>query len=331
MNSTPLLEVRNLTKTFAAGGLIKKRWLYAVDRVSFSVPGDPPTITTLAGESGSGKSTVSRLILGLMKPSGGEILFEGTPLTQILAEDRHAYFRRVQAIFQDPYQVYNPFYMVDRFLETPIRKFRLARSESQARELIEEALEAVGLSGERVLGRYPHQLSGGEAQRVAIARALLLRPRLLIADEPVSMVDMSLRAGILNVLLKLKQDFGMSIIFVTHDLSVAYYLSDRIILLNRGRIVEMGDVQKIIRHPLHPYAQELMRSIPVPNPRHRWPREERLEVGQESFGRAVGCIFLERCPHPQENRCNIAPDLIEVEPDHLVACHMVQPDGNPWD
>jgi peptide/nickel transport system ATP-binding protein len=327
MSLMPLLEVRSLTKTFAVGGFIRKRYLYAVDRVSFTVPGEPPTITALAGESGSGKTTISRLILGLMKPSGGEILFEGQPLAEILKCNRHAYFRRVQAVFQDPYQVYNPFYTVDRFLQTPIRKFHLASSEGEARSLIEGALEAVGLSGERVLGRYPHQLSGGEAQRVAIARALLLRPRLLIADEPVSMVDMSLRAGILNVLLKLKQDFGMSIIFVTHDLSVAYYLSDRIILLNRGRIVEMGDVEKVITRPLHPYVQELMRSIPVPNPRHRWPREKRGEPVVESFGRSAGCIFLERCPHPRAHCRDVAPPLLELEPDHFVACHAVHPDS----
>lgn len=322
MSSTPLLEVRNLTKTFAVGGLLKKRHLYAVDDVSFSIPGDPPTITTLAGESGSGKTTISRLILGLMRPSAGEVLFEGTSLAKIMAGDRRAYFRRVQAVFQDPYQVYNPFYTVDRFLEMPIRKFGLASSEREARELGDRALEAVGLSAERVRGRYPHQLSGGEAQRVAIARALLPTPKLLVADEPVSMVDMSLRAGILNVLLKLKENFGMSIIFVTHDLSVAYYLSDRIILLNRGRIVEMGDVQKVITNPLHPYSQELLRSIPVPNPRHRWAREAALDSGQESFGRTAGCIFQERCPVPHSRCREVAPEIVEVEPDHFAACYV---------
>ncbi len=323
MSSTPLLEARNLTKAFAVGGVIKKRYLYAVDDVSFTIPGDSPTITTLAGESGSGKTTIARLILGLARPSGGDILFEGKPLTAIMAGDRHAYYRRVQAVFQDPYQVYNPFYTVDRFLEMPVRKFKLAHSEGEARKLIDEALEAVGLSGERVHGRYPHQLSGGEAQRVAIARALLPKPRLLIADEPVSMVDMSLRAGILNVLLRLKEEFGMSIVFVTHDLSVAYYLSDRIILLNRGRIVEMGDVEKVVNNPLHPYAQELLHSIPVPNPRHRWARDTEFGAAVESFGRTAGCVFRERCPHPGEECIGAEPHILEAEPDHFVACHQV--------
>lgn len=323
MSSTPLLEVRNLSKAFPVGGVIKKRYLYAVDDVSFTIDGASPTITTLAGESGSGKTTISRLILGLMSPSAGRLLFEGRSLADIMAGDRRAYFRRVQAIFQDPYQVYNPFYTVDRFLEMPIRRFGLADSEQQARDLIDDALAAVGLSAERVRGRYPHQLSGGEAQRVAIARALLPRPKLLIADEPVSMVDMSLRAGILNVLLKLKEDFGMSIVFVTHDLSVAYYLSDRIILLNRGRIVEMGDVAKVIGNPLHPYARELLRSIPVPNPRHRWKQEKRMSGAPEAFGKQQGCVFLDRCPNPNPECSSSTPAIVELEPDHFVACQRV--------
>jgi len=248
-------------------------------------------------------------------------MFEGAPLPSIMKGNRSAYYRRVQAVFQDPYQVYNPFYPVDRFLEMPVYRFGLAHSRREAQQLIDRSLEAVGLSSERVKGRYPHQLSGGEAQRVAIARALLPTPHLLIADEPVSMVDMSLRAGILNVLLRLKQDFGMSILFVTHDLSVAYYLSDRIILLNRGRIVEMGDVQKVVNHPLHPYTQELLRSIPVPNPRHRWPRDVRPTVVPESFGRTTGCIFEDRCPYPQSLCSQADPPLFEAESDHFVACY----------
>ncbi len=229
--------------------------------------------------------------------------------------------RRVQAVFQNPYEIYNPFYPVNRLLELPIRRFHLASTEAEARSLIDRVLEAVGLSMEKVWNRFPHQLSGGEAQRLAIARALLPNPSLLIADEPVSMVDMSLRAGILNVLLKLKRDFGMSIIFVTHDLSVAYYLSDAIIMLNRGRIVEMGDVEKVVQKPIHPYARELMRSIPVPNPRHRWARQGKTGAAKETFGRRGGCIYADRCPHPKD-RCNeVAPLIVEEEPGHLYACH----------
>jgi len=239
----------------------------------------------------------------------------------MLKRDRLTYIKEVQAVFQDPYEIYNPFYKVDRLLTTPIKKFKLASHGQETHKLIDDALEAVGLTPERVLGKYPHQLSGGEAQRVTIARALLTRPKLLVADEPVSMVDMSLRAGILNVLLDLKEKFGMSILFVTHDLSVAYYLSDNIIMLNRGRIVEMGDVEKVIKTPLHPYVRVLMGSIPLPNPDHRWKEKIELSGLEEQTGVRHGCIFLERCPHAEEKCEGSMPELIEVEPDHLVACH----------
>ena len=264
MPEEALLEVRNLSKHFHIGGVIKKEYFTAVDKVSFTVPSGEPTIITLAGESGSGKTTIARLILGLLQISSGEIIYKGRNVRESLKHNRLEYIKNVQAIFQDPYEVYNPFYTVDRLLQLPIRKFKLAQSDDHAHELIMEVLDAVGLTPDRVLGKYPHQLSGGEAQRLAIARALLPQPDLLIADEPVSMVDMSLRAGILNVLLELKQRFKMSILFVTHDLSVAYYLSDEIIVLNRGRIVEMGDVDRVIKNPLHAYMQTLMDSIPQP-------------------------------------------------------------------
>lgn len=319
----PLLEVKNLTKKFPLGGFFRKKYLTAVENVSFQIPGDNPNITTLAGESGSGKTTISRLILGLISPTYGEIIYKGRNVQEMLKHDRLTYRKEVQAVFQDPYEVYNPFYTVDRLLKIPIKKCKLASSENEARKLIDEALEAVGLTPERVLGKYPHQLSGGEAQRVTIARALLPKPSLLVADEPVSMVDMSLRAGILNVLLDLKKKYDMSILFVTHDLSVAYYLSDNIIMLNLGRIVERGDVKKVINSPLHPYVRTLIKSIPIPNPKHRWNERIDLNDLKEQMGGRYGCIFFERCPHPMEKCKENMPEMIEVEPNHWVACHAV--------
>jgi len=321
--ASPLLEVKNLTKKFPLGGLLRKKYLTAVENVSFQIPGDEPNITTLAGESGSGKTTISRLILGLISPTYGEILYKGRNVQEMLKHDSLTYRKEVQAVFQNPFESFNPFYTVDRLLKIPIKKFKLASSKNDEHILIEEALDAVGLTPERVLGKYPHQLSGGEAQRVTIARALLPKPRLLVADEPVSMVDMSLRAGILNVLLDLKKRYNMSILFVTHDLSVAYYLSDNIIMLNRGRIVEKGDAKRVITNPLHPYVKTLIKSIPVPNPKRRWDEMISLDNLEEQVGERQGCIFFERCPLSIERCKKDIPEMIEVELNHWVACHAV--------
>lgn len=325
----PLLEVKHLSKHFPVGGFFKKNYLIAVEDVSFEMPGDKPTITTLAGESGSGKTTLSMLILGFTSPTHGEILFRGKSVVEMLKRERLTYRKAVQAVFQDPFASFNPFYKVDYMLMSPIKKFKLASSGHETRKLIEETLEAVGLTRERALGKYVHQLSGGEAQRVMIARALLPRPQLLVADEPVSMVDMSLRAGILNVLLDLKKKYDMSILFVTHDLSVAYYLSDNIIMLNRGRIVEKGGIEEVIKTSAHPYVKVLMDSIPVPNPKLKWKEKIDLSGLKEHMGERHGCIFLERCPHA-EDRCKNQPQLIKVSENHWVACHTKAPNLEEW-
>jgi len=321
--ATPLLEVKNLTKKFPLGGLLRKRYLTAVENVSFQIVGDKPNITTLAGESGSGKTTISRLILGLISPTSGEILYKGRNVLEMLKHDSLTYRKEVQAVFQNPFESFNPFYTVDRLLRVPIKKFKLANSKSDEQRLIEEVLDAVGLTSERVIGKYPHQLSGGEAQRVTIARALLPRPSLLVADEPVSMVDMSLRAGILNVLLDLKKKYNMSILFVTHDLSVAYYLSDNIIMLNRGRIVEKGDAKRVITNPIHPYVKTLIKSIPMPNPKRRWRETISLDNLEEKEEARQGCIFFERCPLSMERCRKEIPEMVEVEQNHWVACHSI--------
>ena len=192
-----LLEVRNATKVFGSGWLRKKQGTVALDNFSFTIDEEPPTITAIVGESGSGKTTLARLLLGLVEPTSGAVLYDGVDVQKLSRQGWKEYLRQVQVIFQDPYEVYNPFYKVDQVLQTPVRKFGLASSRAGERDLIEETLQAVGLRPEETLGRYPHQLSGGQRQRVMGARALIVRPRLIIADEPVSMVDASLRATIL--------------------------------------------------------------------------------------------------------------------------------------
>jgi peptide/nickel transport system ATP-binding protein len=224
-------------------------------------------------------------------------------------------------IFQDPYEVYNPFYKIDHVLEMPIRKFRLASSRPAARALIEEALNGVGLRPDETLGRYPHQLSGGQRQRVMIARALLTRPRLIIADEPVSMVDASLRATILESLRELKRQFGISLIYITHDLTTAYQISDHIVVLYRGSAVEAGDVEHVVKNPLHPYSQMLLNSIPMPDPEQPWQRDElRGDVPEVRADDVKGCRFADRCPYVMEICPSARPPLFQTEPRRVAAC-----------
>src|ERR1043165_3121065 len=230
-----LLELRNVSKVYSRG-LLSRVSTTALNNVSLKLNSEEPTILTVAGESGSGKTTLAMLLLGFITPSSGQILYKGKDISKLRGAERVTFRREVQAVFQDPFAVFNPFYTVDHLLSVPIKKFKLAKSKTEARDRMDEALTAVGLRPEDILGRFPHQLSGGQRQRINVARALLLKPRLLIADEPVSMVDASLRAAILETLRNLQRDHGVSIIYVTHDLTTAYHIAKSIIVLYRGEI-----------------------------------------------------------------------------------------------
>ncbi|MBX3068984.1 MAG: ABC transporter ATP-binding protein [Thermomicrobiales bacterium] len=268
---TPLVELRNVTKVFGGGGAFSNdRVVTALDNFNYTIQPEPATITAVVGESGSGKSTMANMLLGLEKPSSGEVLYKGKDIWKFSRDERRTFRREVQAIFQDPYGVYNSFYKVDHVLTTPVAKFKMASSNEETDRMISEALLAVGLRPEDTLGRYPHQLSGGQRQRTMIARTLLLRPRIIIADEPVSMVDASLRVTILASLLKLKSQFGISLIYITHDLATAYQISDHIIVLNRGVVVEQGTPDAVVKNPQHPYTQLLISSIPQADPDKAW-------------------------------------------------------------
>ena len=231
----PLLEARKLTKVYSGGGLSRrKRKTVALEDFSLAIGGDRPVFIGVAGESGSGKTTLVRLLLGFIKPTSGEVLYKGNNIWDMSRAARQTFRHEVQAIFQDPYEVYNPFYKVDHVLATPISKFHLARNKIEARQLVAEALETVGLRPDEILGRYPHQLSGGQRQRIMVARALLIGSRIIIADEPVSMVDASLRATIMESIQNLHREFGISVIYVTHDLTTAYQICQSIIVLLQG-------------------------------------------------------------------------------------------------
>ena len=315
---TALLEARHLGKVFG-GGLFSRHRTRALLDFSLRVDAEPPSITAIVGESGSGKTTLARLLLGLITPTQGDVLYLGKTLQNMTGDERQTFRRDVQVIFQDPYDAYNPFYKVDHVLAKPIANFHLAKSRLEAQDLIDEALEAVGLRPADTLGRYPHQLSGGQRQRIMVARALLAKPRLIVADEPVSMVDASLRATILGSLRKLNQDFGISVLYITHDLTTAYQISQNIIVLYGGSVAEAGDVELVVRQPKHPYTQLLIGSIPSPNPRHRWTKRPVVEARAVANG---SCKFAPRCPAAMDKCWEKHPPLFQSDAHRVVACYL---------
>ena len=280
-----LLEARHIRKIYSGGGglFTSESETVAVDDFSLEINDDRPSFITIAGESGSGKTTIARMMQGVISPSSGEVLYKGMTLEGLSAVEVKSFRRDVQAIFQDPFEVYNPFYKVDHILTTPIKKFGLAESPDHARSQIEIALDTVGLNPDETLGRYPHQLSGGQRQRITIARALLLKPKLIVADEPVSMVDASLRASILENMYKLYSEFNISFIYITHDLTTAYQVSEDIVVLYRGKVAESGPVEEVIKSPKHPYTQQLISSIPLPKPGSKWLEQEIKENDVDNY------------------------------------------------
>jgi len=324
-----LLEVRNLSKVYG-GGLFRTKpadVTVALDSVTYSIPDDRPTITAVAGESGSGKSTLAMVMMGFVPPTSGNVLYRGHDLATMSRAERRQFRREVQPIFQDPYEAFNPFYRVDHVLTTPLARFGLAHSAAEGRRLIEEALERVGLRPNETLGRFPHQLSGGQRQRIGVARALLCRPKVIIADEPVSMVDASLRATILGSLQILNRDFGISIIYITHDLTTAYQISENIIVLYRGSVVEAGAVEAVVHRPKHPYTRLLISSIPLPNRTRQWGRDGAGELETAARPAGDGCPFAPRCPNVMEVCWQRRPPLFVPEDHCAAACFLYEGSG----
>lgn len=255
------LIVKNLTKVFNVGFFSRKR-IEAVKNVSFEIK--ESEIVSLVGESGSGKTTTAKMILRLVPPTSGEIIFEGKDIWKDLndREELLDFRRKVHAVFQDPFSSYNPFYPIERTLWQAIELVEKKPSKKEGMKIIEESLFKVGIDPKDVLGKYPHQVSGGQKQRVMIARCWILKPLLIVADEPTSMIDASCRGGIIKLLLELREEYGTSIIFITHDLGLAYYVSDRIFVMKDGCIVEQGRTEKVVLEPEHEYTKTLVASIP---------------------------------------------------------------------
>ncbi len=271
----PLLQFETVTKRYGA--------VTALHPMSFSLDGEIPKIISVVGQSGSGKSTMGSLMLGFNPPSDGRVMFRGRDINKLSAAEQLDFRKDVQAVFQDPYACFNPFYRVDHALKFPFKRFGLSKSEAHTREAMEDACVAVGLDPALVLRRYPHQLSGGQRQRLIVARALMLSPKLLIADEPVSMVDASLRATILRNIHDLKDKHGISILYITHDLATAYHVSDYVMVLYHGHVVEAGPPKQVIGDPQHPYTRLLIDSIPWPDLDRDWGSAEDGQKGLDDL------------------------------------------------
>jgi peptide/nickel transport system ATP-binding protein len=328
MSAPAPLEVKNLTKHFAIGNTVRREHVHAVDDVSFELR--PGKITALVGESGSGKSTVARLLARLQDPTGGSVLFEGSDISRVKRRrDVLRYRSQVQIIFQDPFGSLNPVKTIRHHIERPLRIHRIVASD-QVEERLYELLRTVGLvPPQDIAAKYPHELSGGQRQRVAVARALAVEPKVVLADEPISMLDVSIRIGILNLMLKLKEERGIAFLYVTHDLASARYVADDILVMYAGQVVEYGPIEQVLSDPLHPYTRLLLAAVPDPATKLH---AERIEMRKGLASAAVdppeGCRFVARCPLAIDICSRVTPELVEARPAHSARCHVTAPATN---
>ena len=325
-----LLRVEGLAKTFpgrrSLGDVLARRPaqpVRAVDGVSFEL--GPGEVLALVGESGSGKTTVGNLLMGLLPPSAGRVVLDGAEVGRLSARDLRRLRRRVQMVFQDPYESLNPRMTVREIVAEPLRVHQIAASPAELRERVADALTSAGLAPvDAYLGRYPFELSGGQRQRIVIAAALALRPSLLIADEPVSMLDVSIRAEILNLLSALAREQGIGVVMITHDLSTVAAYADRIAVMYLGRIVEYGPTRAVLAAPRHPYAQALLSVVPVPDPSLR--RQPVILHGEmpDPSNIPSGCRFHPRCPLAFDRCPLVDPPLFGAGPGHAAACLLLE-------
>ncbi|MER2109243.1 MAG: dipeptide ABC transporter ATP-binding protein [Solibacillus sp.] len=316
-----LLKVENLKKYFPIrAGLFAKHVgdVKAVDDISFEIY-EGETLG-IVGESGCGKSTTGRVLMRLHEPTEGKVMFEGTELTKLSSEEMRKMRREIQMVFQDPYASLNPRHTIEKILEEPLIVHGIGTAIERKKKVM-EYLQIVGLS-EYHAKRYPHQFSGGQRQRIGIARALMTNPKLIIADEPVSALDVSIQAQVLNLMQKLQEDLKLTYIFIAHDLGVVRHISDRVGVMYLGRMVELAVSESLYSEPLHPYTKALLSAVPVPDPQYE--RAQILLKGDipSPSNPPTGCTFHTRCPQAMDSCKQLAPKMQEVKPGHSVACHL---------
>jgi peptide/nickel transport system ATP-binding protein len=321
-HSADLLRAEHLTRHFKIGSALSRRTLHAVDDVSFTI--GEREIVALAGESGSGKSTIARVLARIYPPTAGEVLFEGKPLSAMKSRaERLRYSGQVPMVFQDPFASINPVFRVSHGVLRSLKLHQPSMSEAQRQEEAARVFEVVGLNPD-MLQRFPYELSGGQRQRVGFAQALAMKPKLILADEPVSMLDVSIRIGLLNLMAKLRDEEGVSILYITHDIASARYVADRLIVMYAGQIAETGPIEDVLTHPRHPYTQLLLSAVPDP----RAPLSVAAETGRGEPPRVIdptpGCRFRWRCPLAIDICEQVTPSLAELRPTHSAACHVAQ-------
>ena len=317
----PIVEVRNLKEYFNINmGMFRTKPLKAVDNVSFAI--QPGETLGLVGESGCGKTTVGRTILHLYKPTGGEVLYKGRKIQT--KADIQAFRNKASMVFQDPYSSLNPRMTVADIIGEPLDVHNLYSSRQERQERILELMGYVGLNSEHA-ARYAHEFSGGQRQRIGIARALAVNPDFIVCDEPVSALDVSIQAQVINMFAELQEKFGLTYLFIAHDLLVVRHISDRIAVMYLGKMVELADANEIYDHPLHPYSKSLLSAVPVPDPKIARANQRIVLSGDipSPLNAPSGCPFRTRCPYACDKCAESMPDFQEVSAGHFVACHRV--------
>ena len=317
----PIVEVRNLKEYFNINmGMFRTKPLKAVDNVSFAI--QPGETLGLVGESGCGKTTVGRTILHLYKPTGGEVLYKGRKIQT--KADIQAFRNKASMVFQDPYSSLNPRMTVADIIGEPLDVHKLYSSRQERQERILELMGYVGLNSEHA-ARYAHEFSGGQRQRIGIARALAVDPKFIVCDEPVSALDVSIQAQVINMFAELQEKFGLTYLFIAHDLLVVRHISDRIAVMYLGKMVELADANEIYDHPLHPYSKSLLSAVPVPDPKIARANQRIVLSGDipSPLNAPSGCPFRTRCPYACDKCAESMPDFQEVSAGHFVACHRV--------